>query len=205
MCMLRLANLAFEEKIFYPNFVFLEKKFSFLQGKSGSGKSTLFKLINGTVSPSSGEVYYNGKKTTDWNQIQLRREIILVKQEVFLFKETIEENFLRFHKYRESQSVDRKTINRLLEICKVDFLTSKQCHELSGGEKQRVFLAIALSFFPNLFLFDEPTSALDFDTANAVMKNLKEFSNENDIACITVSHDKKLADKYADQTFVMEE
>jgi putative ABC transport system ATP-binding protein len=87
-----------------------------------------------------------------------------------------------------------------LDACRVPFPLDTPCDTLSGGEKQRVFLAIALSFRPAVFLLDEPTSALDGTTAEALMANLTEYCRNSGVAALVVSHDRHLTEKFAERT-----
>jgi putative ABC transport system ATP-binding protein len=75
---------------------------------------------------------------------------------------------------------------------------------MSGGERQRISISICLSLRPKVLLLDEPTSALDDMTSNAVMSNLKTFCHENNITLIIISHNKALAQTYADNIITLE-
>ena len=72
------------------------------------------------------------------------------------------------------------------------------CNVMSGGERQRVFIAINLSYQPKVLMMDEPTSALDDKNADTLIKNIKSYCKANKISLIIVSHDKTIADRYAD-------
>ena len=74
---------------------------------------------------------------------------------------------------------------------------------MSGGEKQRLYIAIYLSFKPKVIMLDEPTSALDEENSHEVIKNILSFSKENKITSLIVSHDKELANAFADNTVVI--
>lgn len=81
---LEISDLVFMEKIHYPNISIEQGSIVFIQGPSGSGKSTLIRLINNTISPSSGRILFNGVNIEDINSIDLRRKIILVGQSPYL-------------------------------------------------------------------------------------------------------------------------
>lgn len=198
MSLFSLSNLTFNNIITYPNIEIEENKATFLLGKSGTGKSTLLKLLNASVSPMCGEILYNGKAQVQYDTIGLRREITLVSQHVFLFDETIRYNFAEFYQYRELPPPNETTILQYLQICLADFPLETNCREMSGGERQRIFIAICLSFMPKVFMLDEPTSALDEHTSSLLMKQLKRYCKENNITLIVVTHDKQLAEQYAD-------
>ena len=70
---------------------------------------------------------------------------------------------------------------------------------MSGGERQRIYIAICLSFHPKVLMLDEPTSALDEATAVSLLQNLKQYCNEHGITLIAITHDKTLAKSYGDE------
>ena len=196
-------NLVFNQMLFYPDIAIKRGSVVFIQGPSGAGKSTLFRLINNTVSPSEGKILFNGVDIEEIDSIDLRRKIILVGQSTYLFNKTIKENFIQFHKYRETKPPEEREIKEYLNICCIDFSTDTLCENLSGGEKQRIFLAIALSFKPKVLLLDEPTSALDSNTADCVITNIVNYCKQKGITLIIISHDIALADKYAEQIIMI--
>lgn len=75
---------------------------------------------------------------------------------------------------------------------------------MSGGEKQRLYLAIFLSFRPEVLMLDEPTSALDETTARRVMGNILDYCRKEKITVIAVSHDKALTEKFAENILALE-
>ena len=82
------SQVVFQSMIRYPNIKIAKGKTTFIHGPSGCGKSTLLKLINGTTSPDSGEIFYKGNNIENIDTIDLRREILLVAQSVFLLPST---------------------------------------------------------------------------------------------------------------------
>ncbi len=77
-------------------------------------------------------------------------------------------------------------------------------HEISGGQKQRVLIAMALSKKPELLLADEPTTALDSFTQNAIIQDLKDLQEENNLSILFVSHDLELMSKFTEKVYVMQ-
>jgi len=201
---LKTKNLSFNDSIYFPDIEISKNQVTFVVGKSGSGKTTLFKLLNGTVSPSSGDIFYNNKNILDLDTINLRKEISLISQSVFLFDGTIKDNFMEFYKYRGKKVLSEKEIKFFLNICSLDFPLNKNCEEMSGGERQRLYIAIYLSFKPKLILLDEPTSALDEENSYNVIRNILSFSKENGITVLIISHDTELANDFADKMVLIE-
>ena len=197
MEILRFENVKFIKE--YDDFSIDKNEVVFVVGKSGSGKSTLLKLINNTLQLKSGRIFYKDKNILNIKPVELRRNIIMTSQENFLFDMTIRENFHEFYKLRDLEELTDEEIAKFLKITNFDVDVNLDVEKLSGGEKQRVFLAIALSLNPEVLLLDEPTSALDEKTSFSMMKNIVEYCKNNDITLIIVTHQKNLVEEFADK------
>ncbi|MDU1878145.1 MAG: ABC transporter ATP-binding protein [Finegoldia magna] len=197
MEILRFENVKFIKK--YDDFSIDKNEVVFVVGKSGIGKSTLLKLINNTLQLKSGRIFYKDKNILNIKPVELRRNIIMTSQENFLFDMTIRENFHEFYKLRDLEELTDEEITKFLKITNFDVDLNLNVEKLSGGEKQRVFLAIALSLNPEVLLLDEPTSALDEKTSFSMMKNIVEYCKNNDITLIIVTHQKNLVEEFADK------
>lgn len=200
MAIFIVENVNFKDIIYYKDITISEKGTTFITGESGSGKSSLLRLLNSTESPNSGKIYYKNTDINTLDKLKFRQEIILVSQRLFLFNGSIKDNFIKYYSYFDNKVLEND--NKLLEylkICQIDFDLDKEVNNLSGGEKQRIFNAIALSFNPRVLMFDEPTSALDYETSVNFFNDLKDYTNKNNIKLISISHDKNLVDKFADE------
>lgn len=195
----------FQNFIFYPDIEIMKNEIVFLSGRSGAGKSTFLKILNKTVSLTSGEVLYFGENIEQMHSLKLRKKILLVSQKAFLFPGTVEDNIRLFYEFREEPMIDRIKMQEFWDICCVPFDSAKESAYLSGGEKQRVFLAIMLSFQPKVLLLDEPTSALDRETAHQVMEQIREYCRKSGITVIAVSHDKDMTERFADREIYLDE
>ncbi len=202
--MIKLDHVNFENLIDYPDIEIESGRITFICGRSGCGKSTLLRLLNGTVSPQGGGIFFDGRNIDDFDTVALRKELLLVGQTVYLFDSTIKENFEEFWRYRELPVPSDEEIRSFLSICCADFPLDMSCTSMSGGERQRVYIAIYLSFMPKVLMLDEPTSALDLKTSVLMMENLVSYCKENRITMIVVSHDKALAERFADKIIVLE-
>ncbi|MBS6927224.1 MAG: ATP-binding cassette domain-containing protein [Finegoldia magna] len=198
MEILRFENVKFIKE--YDDFTINKNEIVFIVGKSGSGKSTLLKLINNTLQMKSGSIFYKDTNILNIKPVELRRNIMMTSQENFLFDMTIKENFHEFYKLRDLENLTDDEIVKFLKIADFDVDINLDVEKLSGGEKQRVFLAIALSMRPAVLLLDEPTSALDSNTAFNMMKNIVDYCKHNDITLVVVSHARNLVDEFADKT-----
>ena len=198
MTLFALENVNYKDIIKYPDIRIPADGVTFICGESGSGKSTLLKLLNGVISATSGTITYLGSKIEDYEPIELRRNVLLISQSVYLFDKSIKENFNEYYAYRDLKVIADETMKKFLNICLADFPLDSMCNVMSGGERQRVFIAINLSYQPKVLMMDEPTSALDDKNADTLIKNIKSYCKANKISLIIVSHDKTIADRYAD-------
>src|ERR1043166_3875935 len=145
-----------------------------LLGESGCGKTTTLRLVNRLLKPTGGEVLVDGKATTEWDVIRLRRRTGYVIQEAGLFPHfTVAENVSLVPNLEKWD--DDRIANRVSELLSLVGLEPKQFadrypRELSGGQRQRVGVARALAADPPLLLMDEPFGALDPLTRASLQK-----------------------------------
>jgi osmoprotectant transport system ATP-binding protein len=167
-----------------------------LLGRSGSGKTTLLKLVNALFVPSAGEVLVEGRATTAWNAIELRRGIGYVIQEAGLFPHfTVARNIGLVPKLL-GWSADR-TSSRVLELLDLVGLehgiAERYPRELSGGQRQRVGVARALAADPPILLMDEPFGALDAITRDEVQREFRALQRRLQKTIVFVTHDLREA------------
>ena len=164
-----------------------------LLGESGCGKTTTLKLINRLIEPTSGEILVEGKRTTDWDAIGLRRHIGYVLQEAGLFPHfTVAENVslvLRLNGFDENKKRDRT--DEMLDLVGLDpaRFADRFPHELSGGQRQRVGVARALAADPSIVLLDEPFGALDAITRTNLQKEFARLVRDLGKTAVFVTHD----------------
>ena len=197
-------QLCFHDTICFADLEIPNVKTTFVTGPSGAGKSTLLRLLNGVLSPTHGQLYYLGRNLEEFDTIELRKEVLLVSQAVFLFDGSIRDNFAAFYEHREKNLPGDETIKKFLAICCLPFEPDATTNTMSGGEKQRLYLAIFLSFHPAVLMLDEPTSALDSETANRVMQNIITYCQAEGITVIAVSHDQALTKRFGENILTLE-
>jgi len=166
-------------------------------GESGCGKTTTLKLVNRLLTPSAGHVLVEGKATTAWDPIELRRRIGYVIQEGGLFPHfTIARNvglvpvLSGWERERTNERV-RELLN--LVGLDPDRFAERYPRELSGGQRQRVGVARALAADPPLLLLDEPFGALDPLTRASLQREFADLTTRLGKTAILVTHDVREA------------
>jgi osmoprotectant transport system ATP-binding protein len=174
-----------------------------LLGRSGSGKTTALRLINGMITPTSGEVHVDGKATGSWDPVRLRRGIGYVIQEGGLFPHfTVERNIglvPSLEGWTEQRVTDR--VSELLGTVGLpaeDF-RKRYPKELSGGQRQRIGVARALAADPKILLFDEPFGALDPVTRLDLQREFLRLRASLGKTSVFVTHDVQEAAKLANR------
>ena len=180
-----------------------------LLGTSGSGKTTLLKMVNRLEPETSGRVVVDGKPTTDWRPIALRRSMGYVIQEGGLMPHmTILDNVALAARI---QGVDRAPARDLalekLALVGLDPVRFGRHfpHGLSGGQRQRVGVARALAASDKLILMDEPFGALDPITRREVQDEFLRLQRELGTTVILVTHDLREACRLGDRLALLHE
>ncbi|MDD4691041.1 ABC transporter ATP-binding protein [Eubacterium aggregans] len=196
--MIEMEGVGFRGIVEYPLIQIPKGRATFILGKSGSGKSTLLRLINGTAQPTKGVIRLEGADIAQMDGVALRRRVLLVDQTPYLFGGSIAENVATYYSYRGLQPPSPEAMVRYLALCQAPYTLDWNTEPLSGGERHRVFLAIFLSFEPEVLMLDEPTAALDEETAMALMDAITTDCRKRGTTLLVVSHNRKVAEAYAD-------
>lgn len=202
---LKIENIGFsyennhQETISNISFSVCGGEFLGIIGPNGSGKTTLLKLISGILRPSRGKIIAFGQELANLSIEKIAQFTSFVPQETsvifdFKVKEVVFMGRLPFISRINGETIDDYKISRqAMEITKSLSLSEKNIHEISGGEKQRVFIAKALAQTPQLLLLDEFTSHLDLNFKYEMLNLLKQSLTENSLSIISVFHDLNLA------------
>ncbi|MFD0857851.1 ABC transporter ATP-binding protein [Roseovarius aquimarinus] len=180
-----------------------------LLGPSGCGKTTALKMINRLVSPTSGKIFIDGEDTSKLNDVQLRRNIGYVIQQIGLFPNmTIEENICVVPKllgWDRAKATSRA--KELLDLVGLDanLFMKRFPKELSGGQQQRVGVIRALAADPPVMLMDEPFGAIDPINREVIQDEFLKMQAEIKKTIMFVSHDIDEAVKMGDKIAIFRE
>lgn len=179
-------------------------------GYSGAGKSTLVRLINGLIKPSCGQIIIDGTSIHALKQEDLNRmryDISMIFQHFNLVSNlNVYDNIklaLNIKKYPK-EDIDHR-IHEVLDLVGLVDKKHRYPKELSGGEKQRVGIARAISNRPKYLLCDEATSALDQKTAYDIVQLLKTIHKQTKITIVFISHQMEIVKDLCERVVVMDE
>ncbi len=186
------AGISFGSKKVISNFSLSipKRKKILMKGKSGTGKSTLFKILLGFEKISEGSVYYRGKPLSPQVAWQVRKEVAYVSQDTDLGEGPVKALLEEVHAYRPNRKkMDPEKLHMFMSELELENdILEKNFENLSGGEKQRIGILIALLLERDIFLLDEATSALDSELKKKVADN---FLKHKDWTLFIISHDRE--------------
>jgi ABC-type lipoprotein export system ATPase subunit len=172
-------------------------------GNSGSGKSTFLNMLGGLDEPSAGKLFVDGKnlfKLTPKEKVIYKRDTVgFVWQNngrnLLPFMNAMENIMMPMHLTSEKNKKERAL--ELLDLVGMSHRKFSRMNQLSGGEQQRIAIAIALANKPKLLLADEPTGSVDRKTADYIFDLFKRLNKEYNQTIIIVTHDVELSKKVA--------
>ncbi len=190
-----------------------------LVGESGSGKSvsamSLIKLLDGNGYIESGEVIFDNKNLTDVPVDEMTKirgkDISVIFQEpmtslnpVFTIERQVGEPFV-IHQGMSKKEAAKEVVEmlRLVKIPNPEDVAKQYPHQLSGGMRQRVMIAMALACQPKLLIADEPTTALDVTIQAQILKLMNELKEEVNSSILFITHDLGVISQMADDVAVM--
>lgn len=191
------------------NLVLSSPGFVSIVGKSGSGKSTLLNLLHGIDRPSTGELYFLGKKINKLSRKAFSNyhlnDVSIVFQHYNLFEDLtgIENVTLPLLMRGVSKKKANKKARTLLDKFFIRYLEKQPVNKMSGGEKQRIAILRAIISEPKVIFCDEPTGALDHENSLKVMDILKSISKTNLV--VMVSHNLTLVNQYSDRIITLKD
>ena len=177
-------------------------------GRNGTGKSTILKMINGIVSYDSGDILYKNSSIKNMDASTLRNTR---KNLAYIFQHSnlIDNKSVYYHLslvYKLNKvSVDKKKIDDILEFMNITRLKNSLCGSLSGGEQQKVAIAMALLQEPEVLLCDEISSALDTNSEKEIFALLNKLRTTTDISIVMISHSLSLLKNFCDRVVVIDD
>ena len=177
-----------------------------LLGPNGSGKSTFLRLMSRIISPSAGSILLDGKAIHQQSMQMIARQLAILPQQQSMPAGLSVEQFVSLGRspYQHwwewgLDAAGKKQVEVAMVETGVIQFRDRPLHHLSGGEKQRVFIALALAQNPKILLLDEPTTFLDIRYQLQLLDLLKSLNLKQQLSIITVLHDINLAARYSDR------
>ncbi len=190
-----------------------------LIGPNGSGKTTLLKLLAGILTPARGAVEWQGVNIRQFPRREMARQIALVPQELNVaFGFTVREMVMLgrtpyLGTFSGPVQQDRQVVENILQLTEIQSLADRLVTELSGGEKQRAVIAMALAQVSDhglsagrtqVLLLDEPTVHLDINHQIEILELLKRLNRDCGLTVLATMHDLNLAALYFNELMMLE-
>ncbi len=182
-----------------------------LLGANGAGKSTILRTLAGLLKPLSGTVLLKNKELHKMPESQVARQLAVVLTErislglLTVFEVVAMGRYTHTGFFGKLKKQDIKIVMDALETINATHLADRYIHQLSDGEKQKVFLARALVQEPEIIIMDEPTSFLDIRHKVEFVSILKKLSKENNITIVVSLHEIALAARCSDYLILVKE
>lgn len=195
-CNIQISNLNFsynndKEVLKNINMSFNNKGFYGIVGKSGSGKSTLANLLCAKLRPQTGEILIGGKELSTLSRISFYSHVGLVSYNTYLFNESIRDNFIM-----AKPNIKNDEIYKALSLVNMtdfvnengglNYVIKEDSLNISGGERQRLCLAISIVSNKDIYIFDEASSNIDIESEEIILKNIQNLSKDKLV--IMISH-----------------
>lgn len=179
-----------------------------LVGESGSGKSTIGKMVQGLIKPTSGEIFFNGENAESISRKKRAGIVQTIFQDPYaslnpklsvgtMLKEAINQK-------AKSQNLRETIVNELLESVGLsNNILNNYPHQFSGGQKQRLGIARALTMNPKLIIADEPVSALDLSVQAQILNLLMDLKEKFGVSYLLIAHDLAVVKQLADKVLIL--
>ncbi|MGE7838849.1 phosphate ABC transporter ATP-binding protein [Viridibacillus arvi] len=182
---------------------FPKGKITTLVGPSGAGKTTLLKMCNGLISPTAGEIFINNKLITDYDPIDLRRNVGMALQAAPMIRGTVFENLDLPLALQNKKLPEEDAISYLDDVGLERAFLHKNADDLSGGQRQKVSIARTLVNQSEILLLDEITSALDRASLKEIEELIVKINQKYNVTMIWITHNLEQALKIGHYTWVL--
>lgn len=180
-------------------------------GTNGCGKSTLLKAISKVIPYKNGTISLEGEIIHNIHSKEFAKKLAFVSQNNEIPDDITVESFVRYgrtpHKkwYEILNKEDEEIVNWAMDMCKITKFKDRKVMSLSGGERQKVWIAMVLAQKTPVLLLDEPTTYLDICHQFEIMELVKELNQKLKITIIMVLHDLNQASQYSDRVLVLKD
>jgi iron complex transport system ATP-binding protein len=181
-----------------------------LVGQNGSGKSTLLKIIARQIEPSSGTVDVQGQPSSTWGGRAFARHVAYMPQftpatDGMTVRDLVALGRFPWHgTLGRFTQTDRDMVDEAIRRTDLETFADRLVANMSGGERQRAWIAMMLAQNARCLLLDEPTSALDLAHQAGVLSLLRELGHERGLTIVVVLHDINLASRYCDEIVALD-
>lgn len=178
-------------------------------GPNGTGKTTFIKCINNIHKPSEGRILYDGNNIMNLSQLNIAKIIAYVPQYTNNFFpmnviDTVMMGRMPYVKKNYSDE-DKEIVFSIIKKMNLEKFAFRNIKEMSGGERQRVFIARAMAQQPKIIILDEPTSSLDLYNQLFILHTITKLAKENNITIIMTIHDLNLASMFCDNILMLKD
>lgn len=180
-------------------------------GPNGCGKSTLLKTMGRILKQKSGKVYLQGQDLNTMPTKQIAKQLALLPQNPIAPGELKVEELISYGRYPHRNNVnklspkDKEMIDWALDITKTSAFRTRQIGNLSGGQRQKVWLAMALAQETEVLLLDEPTTYLDMSHQLEVLQIVERLNKDHKCTVVMVLHDINHAARFSDEIIAMKD
>lgn len=180
-----------------------------LIGPNGSGKSTLLRVISRLLKPNSGNVFLNGENVQKMKSQEVAKTLTMLPQMNNYQLDLTVRELVEFGRHPHSghkmtlSKEDIDIIDWAIEVTGLTHMQNRVLPSMSGGERQRAWIAMTVAQHPKVLLLDEPTTYLDISHQLEVMELVKELNRKHNMTVIMVLHDINQAAQYSDRLIVL--
>lgn len=204
------------------SFAIRESEIFGLIGPNGAGKTTLFNIITGNYKPSSGEVFFLGKKidhlkphkivhlgiARTFQNIRLFSSMSVLENVLIGFDKSIKYNifeaFLHLGRFSKAEKNAKKAAYEILEQLNIAHLADEKATSLSYGQQRKVEIARALATNPKLLLLDEPAAGMNSTESDDLAELIFNIRDNKKISVLLIEHDMKFVNKLCDRVMVLD-
>ncbi|EGK1191329.1 ABC transporter ATP-binding protein [Campylobacter lari] len=204
------------------SFAIKESEIFGLIGPNGAGKTTLFNIITGNYKPSSGEVFFLGKKidhlkphkivhlgiARTFQNIRLFSSMSVLENILIGFDKSIKYNifeaFLHLGRFSKAEKNAKKAAYEILEQLNIAHLADEKATSLSYGQQRKVEIARALATNPKLLLLDEPAAGMNSTESDDLAELIFNIRDNKKISVLLIEHDMKFVNKLCDRVMVLD-